>query len=243
MTEAKASVRRVTPRASALSGTLADLPLPDLLGFLVRSGGRGVLTLTGPVPATIELDAGRVAFAETEGDPSIEAHLRSAGIDDDLVTTAERAASRGLPLSDALVDGGAATVDLRAVLYEHTVNTLFELLGAPDDHFLFDPEGRGRVGSRFSVELEPLLADADRRRRSWATIATSVPSTAVVLRWTRNLGKDAPSVTVTADDWTILSRLDGTQSLADVVREVGRTSFSVCEAAHRLIGAGLLEPA
>ena len=231
----------MTPRASALSGTLADLPLPDLLGFLVKSGGSGVLTLTGPVAATIEIEGGRVAFAETDGDPSVEAHLRAGGIDDDLVTTAERSADRGVALSDALVDSGAAAVDLRAVLYEHTVNTLFELLGAPDDHFDFDPDRRGRVGARFAVELEPLLADADRRRRSWATIAKSVPSTAVTFCWSRALGADMPSVTITAHDWVILSRLDGSRSLADVVKDVGRTSFAVCEAAHRLLTSGVIE--
>lgn len=232
-------------------GTLADLPLPDLLGFLTRSGQTGVVRFSGPVPAEVHLEGGRVVFADTDGDPSLERHLTAAGLDATAVAAAAAAAGRDVPWADALVDAGIPAVEVRGALYDHTVNALFELLLTSDDEFAFDPTtGDGatatpgltsRVGGRFPMELESLLADAERRRRQWATISATVPSTALVFRIAPALPDGVPSVTMTADDWKVVASLDGRRMLSDTVRDLGRTSFSVCEAVHRLLSTGVIE--
>ena len=244
----KASVPAVTARASALVGTLTDLPLPDLLGFLTASGQTGAVHFSGPVPAEVHLEDGRVVFADTHGDPSLERHLVAAGLAAAAVSTATAAAGRGVPWADALVDAGVPAVEVRGALYDHTVNALFELLVASDDEFSFEAgaesiEPGSRVGGRFPMELESLLADAERRRRRWATISASVPSTALVLRIAPALPAATTSVTLSADDWTVLASLDGRRMLSDTVRDLGRTSFSVCETAHRRLGDAVIERA
>ncbi len=237
----KASVRPVTARASALQGSLSDLPLPDLLTFLAGSGAGGVARLTGPVPGEVHVEGGRVLLADTEGDPTLEAHLRAGGFSSDLLDTAAAAVARGVGWADALVDAGASAVEVRSAIYEHTANALFELLAAPDDQFSFESEVASPTGTRFPMDPEPLLADAERRRRQWATIASTIPSTAVVLRLVATLPAGCTAATISADDWPVLAALDGQRMLSDVVRELGRTSFRVCETAARLLGDGVVE--
>jgi len=244
----EASVWAVTARASALVGTLTDLPLPELLGFLTRSGQTGVARFTGPVPAEVHLEDGRVVFADTGGDPTLDRHLAASGLDAATVVAAAAATGRGVAWADALVDAGIPAVEVRGALYDHTVNALFELLLSTDDEFAFDPgtdatDGGQRIGGRFPMELESLLADAERRRRQWTTISATVPSTAVVLRIAPSLPGGVPSVTLSADDWKVIASFDGRRMLSDTVRDLGRTSFSVCEVVHRLLGTGVIERA
>ena len=87
-----------------------------------------------------------------------------------------------------------------------------------------------------------LVAEAERRRRRWVTVAATVPSTALVVRIAPRLPTSA-SITLTPEQWLVLARLDGTRMLSDVVRSLGWTSFAVCETVHGLLEAGAVEPA
>ena len=234
----------MTARAPALEGTLGDLSLPDLLGLLVRSGRSGTVRFAGPVPAAVHVAAGSVTFADTDGDPDVAAHLVAQGLDPEVVSTAAGAVDGGVPWADALVGAGAPAADARRAVRAHTVNALFEVLLATDDTFHFDVDDAGESGARgrFPMDLEPLLSEVEHRRRSWERVAATVPSTAIVLRLAPTLPDGVSEAAVSAADWPVLASLDGRRMLSDTVRALGRTSFEVCEAAHRLLAAGVVEP-
>ena len=46
------------------------------------------------------------------------------------------------------------------------------------------------------------------------------------------------SVTFTADEWTVLSQLDGYRTVADVIAELGQSAFEVCGVLYELLKAG-----
>jgi hypothetical protein len=59
------------------------------------------------------------------------------------------------------------------------------------------------------------------------------------------LARELPraKLTVTADEWHVLSRVDGNATIADIIRELGMSAFAVCAVLHRLLQAGAVEQA
>lgn len=226
--------------SAALSGTLADLPLPDLLALLAATGQSGVLEFTGPVPAVVVLDDGRLTLGLVEGGPTLQQVVLGSGATTADGWDAAHSASRaGTALADALVAQGCEPDRLRDVLFEQVVTTAFELLLAPDDSFAFLPGAGHPLGSRFAFDAAPVLDEAGHRVDAWRVIAEAIPSTEAVLRLTREA--PGPTVTIRADDWRVLCRVDGRSSVADIVREMGMSAFAVCAVLHRLIEAGTIE--
>ncbi len=52
----------------------------------------------------------------------------------------------------------------------------------------------------------------------------------------------AKQLTITADEWHVLSRVDGRATIADIIRELGMSVFAVCAVLHRLLQTGAVEP-
>jgi hypothetical protein len=228
-------------REPALSGTLADLPVPDLLGLLAGTHQTGMLELTGGNPGVIAVEQGAVTIALSAMGPTLQQLFIGSGL-----TTAERwddvvaAADRGNKLTDALIDVGVDEDQVRAVLYDHTVGAVFELMLPSDDSFAFLADERHPIGDRFTFAVAEVLDDAGQRVEAWKTIAEAIPSVSMCMRLSHHL--DGDTITVTRDEWHVLSRVDGRATIADIIRELGMSAFAVCAVLHRLLQGGAVEP-
>lgn len=228
--------------SAALSGTLAELPLPDLLGLLSATRQSGVVEFAGPVPGALVVGAGSLTLGLVEGAPTLQqAVIGSATASADQWEAAQAAARTGTGLADALVAQGCDPDRLRDVLFEQVVSTVFELLLSPDDTFAFLPGAGHPLGDRFPFDAQPALDEARRRVEAWRVIAEAIPSTDAVLRLRREL--PAPAITLDAQDWRVLSLVDGRATVAGIIRELGMSAFAVCAVLHRLIEAGAIEHA
>src|SRR5262249_13686232 len=112
----------VAPRRSALEGTLADLSLDELLGFLAAGRRGGVVEVRGSAAGVVALHDGRLTIALSENGPTLQQVFVGSG----LTTTdgwwaATAAAQRGTALADAVIDAGADPADVERVLREQTI--------------------------------------------------------------------------------------------------------------------------
>ena len=96
------------------------------------------------------------------------------------------------------------------------------------------------IGGRFTFAVDELLADAGQRVDAWKAIAEDIPSISMRMRLAHSLRRK--QLTVTADEWHVLSRVDGQATIADIIRELGMSAFAVCAVLHRLLQTGAVEP-
>jgi hypothetical protein len=227
---------------AALSGSLADLPLADLFGLLTATGQSGVVEFSGAVAAVIVIDAGSLTLGLVDGAPTLQqVVIGSATASADQWEAAQVAVRSGAGLADALIEQGCDPDRLRDVLAEQVVGTVFELLLAPDDTFAFLPGAGHPLGTRFPFDAPPVLDEARGRVEAWRVIAEAIPSTDAVLRLRREL--PSPTISLVAEDWRVLSLVDGHATVAGIIRELGMSAFAVCAVLHRLIDAGAVEHA
>jgi len=230
----------MSPRA-ALSGSLQELPLTALLPLLAGKQRRGVVELSGASPGMVVIDEGAVTLALADDGPTLQQVIVGSGIAGaDGWEQAHLESMRGTGIADALVAGGADEEMLEIVLREQTVGALFEFLLPSDTDFVFLEGATHPLGTRFRFDSSELLHEAGDRVEGWKVIAETIPSTAMVMRIAPELAES--SITISAEDWRILARVDGHTTVADLIRAVGMSAFTVCGVLHRLAHAGCVEP-
>jgi hypothetical protein len=227
-------------RSTALSGSLRDLPVGELVSLLRATGQTGVVELRGAVPGFVGLDNGWLTVASAGENLSVE-HLvvGSGAASPETYRRAELLSQRGLPLMDALIRCGAPAERLEAVVREQIIGALFELVLPSDTWFVFLPGRVHPIGSRFRFSPNELIAEAVKRVEAWRMIADAIPSTDIVMR----LAPEPPDamVVIPADDWRVLAHVDGRSSVAELIRSLGMSAFAVCAALHRLLVSGVVE--
>jgi len=224
----------------ALTGTLSDLPLADLLAWVGGANPLGVVELSGGAVGSIVLVDGRLALATADDGPTLaQMVIGSGAISSDGWDAAQAQARSGRDLADALVDAGADVDLLIGALREQTVGALFEFLVPGETAFAYLPGATHALGGRFAFEPGDVIDEAQARVRAWKVIAEAIPSTSVVMRLTPQL--DSPTISITAADWRILALVDGRSSVADIIGDLGMSAFAVCGVLHRLMMAGAVE--
>ena len=232
-----------------LEGTLDAFSLPDifqLLSFTKKSGAlhlRRTLGEQGPqLHGVVHVRGGAVTGAR--GDASrqeLGRRLIGTGLVDDeaLAQAAEDLADDpGAGLARLLsekADLDAATA--ATVAAEQIADAVFDLLRWPDGEFAFvvDEASVDDLGAELSVEQ--LVAEGQRRLESWSDVVEQVPAAHSVLR----LAPAPPSdLTVSSQEWPLLSLVDGRRTVADLVGLSGQGEYAVVTALAGLVGRGLL---
>jgi len=226
---------------ATLEGSLDDLPFRELIEFL--SGGRrtGVVEFAGASPGLVVLHDGQITLALSENGPTLQQVFIGSGLTTpDGWWEATNAAKREGSLADAVVRAGAVPDQVERVLKEQTVGAVFELILPSSDKFVFTAGSTHPLGHRYLFDPDDVMAEARRRVAVWKVIADSIPSTSLVMAPVRYLPGE--SVTISSTDWTVLALLNGTRTIADIIRELGMSAFAVCNVLHELRAAGIVEP-
>jgi hypothetical protein len=236
------SVMHMTPGTTGLEGRLDEVPFADVLRLLRASRQTGALHLRDDtIHVVVVLDADEVQLATTGEDG-----LRSAVVGGGLLGASEwdavSAASEGGEPGSGLERLIAAGVDrdrLHARLYEHTVTTLFELLLPSAAEFAFVSDESHPFARRPGYPFADVLDDVNHRVAEWREIATSVPSTTIVLRRASRLPASSGPITLTPEEFELLGLLDGQRDVAALISTMGMSAFRVMTTLHHLkqIGA------
>ncbi|MDZ7679746.1 MAG: DUF4388 domain-containing protein [Acidimicrobiales bacterium] len=231
---------------SGLEGRLDEVPFADVLRLLQSSRQEGTLHLEGESSIVVVVAPDEVRLAANGVDLGLRQAVLGGGLVDTgtwdrVVAETADAAEPGAAVR-LLEQRGADPQRLRSRLYEHTVSTLFELLLPSDARFHFTRGESHPFASEPGFPFDDVLADVRHRVEEWREIATSIPSTDMVLRRTARLPLSSGPITLSPEEFELLGLLDGRRDITQLIQILGMSAFRVMTLLHRLVQVGAAEP-
>ncbi len=233
----------------ALKGSLKDFSIPDLFQLLNFGKKNGTLNLTrGQARGYICFRNGEVFFATTNWKrQSLGLKLLNAGIVSkaqiDEALQLQRTSARGQRLGQLLIREGHITMSQLEVFIEEQIqDAVFEMLRWTDGDFDFQPGAvfpEEDIG--LSISTEELIMEGSRRLDEWNRIEKKIPSLEAVFRMTSMHGREAAQISLTPEEWMVLTHVDGDKDVRQIVELTGMSTLHACKILYGLLGAGLLE--
>jgi hypothetical protein len=187
----------------ALSGTLKDFGIADILQLIGHQTKTGRLTLkNGQDEVEVFFVDGTVIFASEKarnsknllGNLLLRADLLSQEQLDEALQTQQRTLKR---LGDVLVESGAVTrTQLAQIMRLQTTETLFKLFAWKNGSYEFSQEEVDPAQSTFEpVRAESILLEGFRRMDEWPALRKKVPGSDVTFEALEELDtRDLPSI-------------------------------------------------
>jgi hypothetical protein len=237
-------------------GSPAELSLPALLSRLASERRTGVLRIGDGGGSQVWLSEGRTYLVVTGSSPELAQVLFDGGlgtvdaIDQALDQALDEASGGASPAPPGAVDRllagypaehAGVEARLRRLLHEHNLSSLFELLVPTSASCRFEAGRRHPFGDRFATDTGELVDQAQRRMEIWRRIAARIPSTSAVFALAPALPNGVAERVVSADEWRFLARLNGTNTVADVISQTGESAFRVCSTLYRLLLENVVE--
>lgn len=236
----------------ALRGNLKDFSLPDVFQLIQLSKKTGVLRIKrADAEGSIWFRDGEVFFAQSDWnrEPLGQRLVNAGRITPSALAKAIEIRSRepegGRRLGQILVDEGYITQPvLEAFVQEQIQDTIFDLMRWDEGEFDFEilPEVVDEdIG--LSVSIENIVMEGSRRIEEWNRIKKKVPSMDMVFKMATAPGEGTFEISLKPSEWNLLLLTDGTRTVAELARDLGKTDFEVARIIYGLFSAGLLEVA
>jgi hypothetical protein len=231
-----------------LKGDLTTTPLAPLLVQLSAEDSTGCLHISDAEgdEALIYFKSGQVYAITVPGRrPQLGAKLVSSGAlaPEALADAmeAQRTELQGWRLGELLVHLGY--VDQPVVedfVKEQVHDSLWDLMRWDEGRWKFRKNEKTREDVAPPVPVSDLLATLRDRGYEWETISTVVHGpTAVPVLSTG--GGGAPETVLDPDAWSMLCKIDGERSVAELARDCGYTLFEAGQILVTLVSAGLVD--
>lgn len=223
-----------------LHGSLEDLSLPELFQLLALTKRSGVVRFSAPAEAIVWVQHGQPVFGTSPGAPSPrELLVRQGIVNGASFDEAMRVTGADRSVTENLVDLFAADgARIAAVATEQIYTTMFEVVVVGAESFEFFRDVADPLGVAVSHEADAVLQEAERRRIQWQRIAELIPSTGLITALSAEIPNGRSGITVTADEWQVLAKLDGHRTIAEVIAALGQSAFEVCGVLYELLRAG-----
>ena len=231
-----------------LTGDLSSTTVAQVLLDLAADVATGCLHVLDPAGQTAKayLRAGRVYAVLAPGSrPELGARLVSSGaLGPEALAEAQEAQRtelQGWRLGELLVHLGYVDQPVvEAFVNEQVRESLTAVLPWRNGAWKFRANERTREDVAPPIPVEELLTEIDVRMTAWATIEHTVhgPGAVPVLS---AAGTSDRELEVDADAWSLLCKVDGKRTIAELARECGFTLYEAGQVVYALVGAGLLE--
>lgn len=228
------------------TGSLEVEAPAELLRRLAQEGATGCLHLTQGEGGAAELWF-RVGSVYTASAPSARARLgdRLVGAghisEQQLRDTLDR--QRQLPerrrIGELLTESGLIDRDtMRTYVQEQIADSVAVALSWTDGTFSF-AEGE-EIGEDIplDVSVENLLMEGARRLEEWNIIQRRLGSLDAVVDFVPSGG--TAELSLTPDEWSMLTRIDGTSSVRDIAEESGYGEFEAARIIYGLLTTGVV---
>ncbi|MCX8007725.1 MAG: DUF4388 domain-containing protein [Coriobacteriia bacterium] len=236
----------------ALRGNLKDFSLPDVFQLVQLSKKTGVLRIKrSDAEGSIWFRDGEVFFAQSDWhrEPLGQRLVNAGRITPSALAKAMEIRARepegGRRLGQILVDEGYITQPvLEAFVQEQIQDTIFDLMRWDEGDFNFEilPEVvEEDIG--LSVSVENIVMEGSRRIEEWNRIKKKVPSMDMVFKMATAPGEGTFEISLKPTEWNLLLLTDGTRTVGELARSLGKTDFEVARVIYGLFSAGLLEVA
>jgi len=227
----------------AIKGSLSEATLPDVIQLLSYSLRSGCLSVTdGKNFGNIFIKDGKIIYATllNRKDRLGDMLLRKQNIDEVTLKSAlEEQRRTNKRLGEILIEKGYITKEiLENELANQIVETIFTMLTWETGYFNFEADLL--PGSEeFLVQLSPqeLLLEGARRIDEWRKIEKRLPPFETVLA----VKKDHGDVPLTNEEEKILTLIEGSRTIDDILKLSEFDFFETCRTIYALISAGIVE--
>ena len=228
-----------------LRGSFDEFSLEDIFWLVDRARNTGRLIVSRPTgAAAFYFREGTLYWAETDLlRESVERHLTRAGtVTKTQLRDAESRMLAGESVAQGLTTFGMVTADeLNDSLAQRMGDVAFEMLRRDRGEFTWDAQTAASPDFPCSVSVERLVHLGMERIAELNTIKQDIPSENAVLAISGGASEDASAVTVSAEQWKILSLVNGNNTVADVGQAAELNDLSILRLLHGMVGRGLLE--
>ncbi|HTC69717.1 MAG TPA: DUF4388 domain-containing protein, partial [Acidothermaceae bacterium] len=230
-----------------LKGDLITTPIEIALGTLADEAATGCLHVVDDdgSEALVYLRAGLVYAVSVPGQrPQLGARLISSNalVPENLAEAleAQRTELQGWRLGELLVHLGFVEQDVvEDFVQEQVRDGLTDLLAWTSGRWRFRKAEKTREDVAPPTPLNELLDEVRVRKSTWEEIVDAVHGPNAVPMLAAHGGE--ANVTLDPDTWSLLCKIDGERSIADLARECGFTLFEAGTVVRVLVEAGLVD--
>lgn len=225
--EQTSTAELLRPFADAGATGRLDIDRSGMRSLLWFRHGR-VYTATAP-GSRARLGERLVAADEVSGEVVADALRRQAGV------------ATPVRLDDVLVDGGHLDLEtVRSHVREQIADSVAAALGWTEGTWSFRPGDSVVEDAPLDESVDDLLMEASRRLDRWEVILRRLGSLDIVLDFRGGAPAD---VALTPDEWSLLTRIDGVSTVAELTGDLGCSELEAARIAYGLVSTGLLEAA
>ena len=235
---AEDSIMSIETAQQTIGGNLGEWPLDQIIDSLSSTSKTGLIQIGS---SEIWFESGSIYLVRTESSPNLSKTLYNAEvatlteIDDRFYSEDERS------VIDQLIEEYPISQDrLRLVMDEYNLAGLLELLVPSDVDFEIHPEQVHRLGSSLAADANAFVGKAKYRLQIWKKIASAISGVDAVFAVNGALPESQPSRNISADEWKYLSRVNGHNTVEQIVYETQEPAFRVCTSLYRLQLEGLI---
>ncbi|MGH8890427.1 MAG: DUF4388 domain-containing protein, partial [Acidothermaceae bacterium] len=230
-----------------LKGDLASTPIENVLSDLATEEATGCLHVVDDdgEEALVYVKSGLVYAVSVPGQrPQLGSRLISSNalVPENLAEAleAQRTELQGWRLGELLVHLGFVEQDVvEAFVQEQVRDGFTDLMAWTSGRWRFRKSEKTREDVAPPTALASLLDEVHARQAAWDEIVTSVHGPNAVPMLAARGGE--ADITLDSDTWSLLCKIDGERSIAELARECGFTLFEAGTVVRALVEAGLVD--
>lgn len=231
----------------ALKGNIETFYLSSILQLLCGDKKTGVLTIAeGDRRVSVFLKNGTIVHAAgTQKEVRLGYLLRTKGIisAEELEGALALARQRQERLGKILVEKGYISAEtLKRFIHQQVREILYDLFLWKRGEFEYVDKDVA-IDEEFAADFNhmEIILEGSRRVDEWALLSKHIPHREVVFRVGRSVGQRKESINLSANEWRILSLVDGRRTVQQIIADSGHDEFSVYRIMNSLISSGLIE--
>ncbi len=231
----------------ALKGNIETFYLSSILQLLAGDKKTGILTIAdkGRI-VRVYIKNGNIVYAiGTQKEVRLGYLLRTKGIisAEELQKALTLAKQRKERLGKILVEKGYISSEtLKKFIHQQVRDILYDLFLWKRGDFEYKDQELN-LDEEFVTELNHMevILEGTRRVDEWEILRKNIPHPQMVFRINKNVEKRRDNVNLTANEWRIISLVDGKRTVQQIVADSGHDEFVVYRMINSLISSGLIE--
>lgn len=231
----------------ALKGNIETFYLSSILQLLCGDKKTGVLSIgEGDRRVNIYLKNGSIVYAAgTQKEVRLGYLLRSKGIisAEELQAALTLAKQRQERLGKILVEKGYISAEtLKRFIHQQVREILYDLFLWQRGEFEYVDKDVA-IEDEFATDFNhmEIILEGSRRVDEWALLKKHIPHPDVVFKIGRSVEQGKDSINLNANEWRLLSLVDGRRTVQQIIADSGQEEFSVYRIMNSLISSGIIE--
>jgi hypothetical protein len=231
----------------ALKGNIETFYLSSILQLLCGDKKTGVLSIAeGDRRVNIYLKNGSIVYAAgTQKEVRLGYLLRSKGIisAEELQAALTLAKQRQERLGKILVEKGYISAEtLKRFIHQQVREILYDLFLWQRGEFEYVDKDVA-IEEEFATDFNhmEIILEGSRRVDEWALLKKHIPHPQVIFKIGRSVEQGKDSINLNANEWRLLSLVDGRRTVQQIIADSGQEEFSVYRIMNSLISSGIVE--